>query len=112
MYEGPLAAETTYCAFKSAPGVFSITQCYNIWLSICFQAEMKFKVLEAKHQEEKLKMQQRHDADVEKVRMKTLPAATACVVVCGWKFSRYPLTSAMFSAERYITMSVEWRILC
>lgn len=41
---------------------------------------MKFKVLEAKHQEEKLKMQQRHDADVEKVRMKTLPAATAA---CG-----------------------------
>ncbi|XP_069005276.1 centrosomal protein of 112 kDa [Embiotoca jacksoni] len=30
-------------------------------------AEMKIKVLEAKHQEEKLKMQQRHDADVEKI---------------------------------------------
>uniref|UniRef100_A0A7N6AEH6 DUF4485 domain-containing protein n=1 Tax=Anabas testudineus TaxID=64144 RepID=A0A7N6AEH6_ANATE len=29
--------------------------------------EMKIKVLEAKHQEEKLKMQQRHDADVEKI---------------------------------------------
>lgn len=110
VYEGPSAAETTYCAFKSAPGVFSITQCYNIWLSFCFQAEMKFKVLEAKHQEEKLKMQQRHDADVEKVRTKTLPAATSCVVVCGWKFSSYPLTSAMFSAERYISISVEGRI--
>ncbi|XP_070837049.1 centrosomal protein of 112 kDa [Chaetodon trifascialis] len=31
------------------------------------EAEMKIKVLEAKHQEEKLKMQQRHDADVEKI---------------------------------------------
>ncbi|KAM9345789.1 LOW QUALITY PROTEIN: centrosomal protein of 112 kDa [Symphorus nematophorus] len=30
-------------------------------------AEVKIKVLEAKHQEEKLKMQQRHDADVEKI---------------------------------------------
>ncbi|KAM4717698.1 centrosomal protein of 112 kDa isoform 4-T4 [Anableps anableps] len=29
--------------------------------------EMKIKVLEAKHQEEKLMMQQRHDADVEKI---------------------------------------------
>ncbi|XP_051244814.1 centrosomal protein of 112 kDa isoform X3 [Dicentrarchus labrax] len=29
--------------------------------------ETKIKVLEAKHQEEKLKMQQRHDADVEKI---------------------------------------------
>ncbi|XP_070398835.1 centrosomal protein of 112 kDa isoform X2 [Nothobranchius furzeri] len=29
--------------------------------------EMKIKVLEAKHQEEKLRMQQRHDADVEKI---------------------------------------------
>uniref|UniRef100_A0A673CDR4 Centrosomal protein 112 n=1 Tax=Sphaeramia orbicularis TaxID=375764 RepID=A0A673CDR4_9TELE len=29
--------------------------------------EMRIKVLEAKHQEEKLKMQQRHDADVEKI---------------------------------------------
>ncbi|KAM6913720.1 centrosomal protein of 112 kDa [Lycodopsis pacificus] len=29
--------------------------------------EMKIKVLESKHQEEKLKMQQRHDADVEKI---------------------------------------------
>ncbi|KAM6905325.1 centrosomal protein of 112 kDa [Xenentodon cancila] len=29
--------------------------------------DMKIKVLEAKHQEEKLKMQQRHDADVEKI---------------------------------------------
>ncbi|XP_016529502.1 centrosomal protein of 112 kDa isoform X2 [Poecilia formosa] len=29
--------------------------------------EMKIKLLEAKHQEEKLKMQQRHDADVEKI---------------------------------------------
>uniref|UniRef100_A0A669D8S5 Centrosomal protein 112 n=1 Tax=Oreochromis niloticus TaxID=8128 RepID=A0A669D8S5_ORENI len=29
--------------------------------------EMKIKVLEAKHQEEKLKMQQRHDAEVEKI---------------------------------------------
>ena len=38
---------------------------------MCFQIEMKIKVLEAKHQEEKLKMQQRHDADVEKVRIKT-----------------------------------------
>ncbi|XP_070704230.1 centrosomal protein of 112 kDa [Pempheris klunzingeri] len=31
------------------------------------ESEMKIKVLEAKHQEEKLKMQQRHDADVEKI---------------------------------------------
>uniref|UniRef100_A0A8C4GSM5 Centrosomal protein 112 n=1 Tax=Dicentrarchus labrax TaxID=13489 RepID=A0A8C4GSM5_DICLA len=38
---------------------------YDIWLSMCFQT--KIKVLEAKHQEEKLKMQQRHDADVEKI---------------------------------------------
>ncbi|XP_045069656.1 centrosomal protein of 112 kDa isoform X2 [Coregonus clupeaformis] len=30
-------------------------------------AEMKTKVLEAKHQEEKLKMQQKHDADVQKI---------------------------------------------
>ncbi|XP_060882474.1 centrosomal protein of 112 kDa isoform X5 [Labrus mixtus] len=30
-------------------------------------SEMKIKVLEAKHQEEKLRMQQRHDADVEKI---------------------------------------------
>uniref|UniRef100_A0A8C9YJA7 Centrosomal protein 112 n=1 Tax=Sander lucioperca TaxID=283035 RepID=A0A8C9YJA7_SANLU len=29
--------------------------------------DMKIKVLESKHQEEKLKMQQRHDADVEKI---------------------------------------------
>lgn len=32
---------------------------------------MKIKVLEAKHQEETLKMQQRHDADVEKVRVRS-----------------------------------------
>lgn len=38
--------------------------------SLCSQTEMKIKVLEAKHQEEKLKMQQRHDAEVEKVRTK------------------------------------------
>ncbi|XP_008285766.1 centrosomal protein of 112 kDa [Stegastes partitus] len=31
------------------------------------ETDMKIKVLEAKHQEEKLKMQQRHDADVEKI---------------------------------------------
>uniref|UniRef100_A0A8C7K799 Centrosomal protein 112 n=1 Tax=Oncorhynchus kisutch TaxID=8019 RepID=A0A8C7K799_ONCKI len=31
------------------------------------EAEMKTKVLEAKHQEEKLKMQQKHDADVQKI---------------------------------------------
>ncbi|KAK7940340.1 hypothetical protein WMY93_003666 [Mugilogobius chulae] len=31
------------------------------------EVEMKMKVLEAKHQEEKLKMQQRHDGDVEKI---------------------------------------------
>ncbi|XP_037834665.1 centrosomal protein of 112 kDa isoform X2 [Kryptolebias marmoratus] len=31
------------------------------------ETEMKIKVLEAKHQEEKLRMQQRHDADVEKI---------------------------------------------
>lgn len=36
---------------------------------VCFQIEMKLKILESKHQEEKLKMQQRHDADVEKVRI-------------------------------------------
>ncbi|TNN85462.1 Centrosomal protein [Liparis tanakae] len=33
--------------------------------------EMKIKVLESRHQEEKLKMQQRHDADVEQVRIET-----------------------------------------
>lgn len=43
---------------------------------MCFQIEMKIKVLEAKHQEEKLKMQQRHDADVEKVRRKKLAPVT------------------------------------
>ncbi|XP_071372329.1 centrosomal protein of 112 kDa isoform X2 [Centroberyx affinis] len=31
------------------------------------EVEMKIKVLEAKHQEEKLKMQQRHDTDVQKI---------------------------------------------
>ncbi|XP_042361086.1 centrosomal protein of 112 kDa isoform X2 [Plectropomus leopardus] len=31
------------------------------------ETEMKIKVLESKHQEEKLRMQQRHDADVEKI---------------------------------------------
>ncbi|XP_047212811.1 centrosomal protein of 112 kDa-like isoform X1 [Girardinichthys multiradiatus] len=31
------------------------------------ETEIKIKVLEAKHQEEKLKMQQRHDTDVEKI---------------------------------------------
>ncbi|XP_028267531.1 centrosomal protein of 112 kDa isoform X2 [Parambassis ranga] len=31
------------------------------------ETEMKIKVLEAKHQEEKLRMQHRHDADVEKI---------------------------------------------
>ncbi|XP_035852867.1 centrosomal protein of 112 kDa isoform X6 [Sander lucioperca] len=31
------------------------------------ETDMKIKVLESKHQEEKLKMQQRHDADVEKI---------------------------------------------
>ncbi|XP_072299473.1 centrosomal protein of 112 kDa [Eucyclogobius newberryi] len=35
--------------------------------SLNTEAEMKMKVLEAKHQEEKLKMQQRHDGDVEKI---------------------------------------------
>lgn len=33
-----------------------------------FQSDVKLRLLEAKHQEEKLMMQQRHDADVEKVR--------------------------------------------
>uniref|UniRef100_A0AAR2KU02 DUF4485 domain-containing protein n=1 Tax=Pygocentrus nattereri TaxID=42514 RepID=A0AAR2KU02_PYGNA len=32
-----------------------------------FQTEMRTKVLEAKHQEEKLKLQQKHDADVQKI---------------------------------------------
>uniref|UniRef100_A0AAZ3SNS0 Centrosomal protein 112 n=1 Tax=Oncorhynchus tshawytscha TaxID=74940 RepID=A0AAZ3SNS0_ONCTS len=36
-------------------------------LCVSVQAEMKTKVLEAKHQEEKLKMQQKHDADVQKI---------------------------------------------
>lgn len=40
-------------------------------LCVSVQAEMKTKVLEAKHQEEKLKMQQRHDADVQKVKVLT-----------------------------------------
>lgn len=48
----------------------------DIWFSTCFQAEMKIRVLEAKHQEEKLTMQQRHDADVEKVRIKTEVVST------------------------------------
>lgn len=56
---------------------------------------MKIKVLEAKHQEEKLKMQQRHDADVEKVRIKTeivntLPAPATFV---GRYFARTVLIS-------------------
>ncbi|XP_030264210.1 centrosomal protein of 112 kDa isoform X2 [Sparus aurata] len=34
---------------------------------VCTTTEMKIKVLEAKHQEEKLRLQQRHDADVEKI---------------------------------------------
>ncbi|KAJ0001415.1 hypothetical protein NQD34_006435, partial [Periophthalmus magnuspinnatus] len=37
--------------------------CLNNWN---LGAELKMKVLEAKHQEEKLKMQQRHDGDIEK----------------------------------------------
>lgn len=40
-----------------------------------FQTDIKFKVLEAKHQEEKLKLQQRHDGDVEKVRLKTVESS-------------------------------------
>lgn len=40
-----------------------------------FQTDIKFKVLEAKHQEEKLKLQQRHDGDVEKVGLKTVESS-------------------------------------
>lgn len=40
-------------------------------LSLCSQTDVRLRVLEAKHQEEKLKMQQRHDAEVEKVRRET-----------------------------------------
>uniref|UniRef100_A0AAQ6A7S9 DUF4485 domain-containing protein n=1 Tax=Amphiprion ocellaris TaxID=80972 RepID=A0AAQ6A7S9_AMPOC len=36
-------------------------------VTVTLNTDMKIKVLEAKHQEEKLKMQQRHDADVEKI---------------------------------------------
>lgn len=44
----------------------------KVWLKlhVCSQTDVQIKVLEAKHQEEKLKLQQRHDADIEKVRMK------------------------------------------
>uniref|UniRef100_A0A3Q2EFW2 Centrosomal protein 112 n=1 Tax=Cyprinodon variegatus TaxID=28743 RepID=A0A3Q2EFW2_CYPVA len=59
--------------FSSIFGSNSITEQQMQWKTImtrcflCSQTEMKIKVLEAKHQEEKLKMQQRHDADVEKI---------------------------------------------
>uniref|UniRef100_A0A8C7XJ75 Centrosomal protein 112 n=1 Tax=Oryzias sinensis TaxID=183150 RepID=A0A8C7XJ75_9TELE len=36
-------------------------------LHVCSQTDVQIKVLEAKHQEEKLKLQQRHDADIEKI---------------------------------------------
>uniref|UniRef100_A0A7N8WZY3 Centrosomal protein 112 n=1 Tax=Mastacembelus armatus TaxID=205130 RepID=A0A7N8WZY3_9TELE len=51
--------------FELQDKVKSISQ--KVWFSVYFQIEMKIKVLEAKHQEEKLKMQQSHDADVEKI---------------------------------------------
>uniref|UniRef100_A0A7N8XIG0 Centrosomal protein 112 n=1 Tax=Mastacembelus armatus TaxID=205130 RepID=A0A7N8XIG0_9TELE len=57
----PIAAHHRYLSSK----VKSISQ--KVWFSVYFQIEMKIKVLEAKHQEEKLKMQQSHDADVEKI---------------------------------------------
>uniref|UniRef100_A0A3P8SYN9 Centrosomal protein 112 n=1 Tax=Amphiprion percula TaxID=161767 RepID=A0A3P8SYN9_AMPPE len=41
--------------------------CLRVLGSMQLSTDMKIKVLEAKHQEEKLKMQQRHDADVEKI---------------------------------------------
>ncbi|KAK3520436.1 hypothetical protein QTP70_024189, partial [Hemibagrus guttatus] len=40
------------------------------------ETEMRIKVLEAKYQEEKLKLQQRHDADVQK------PLTCICMIVC------------------------------
>uniref|UniRef100_A0A4W4DQE1 DUF4485 domain-containing protein n=1 Tax=Electrophorus electricus TaxID=8005 RepID=A0A4W4DQE1_ELEEL len=43
------------------------SHCKCCYSSLSSQIEMRTKVLEAKHQEEKLKLQQRHDADVQKI---------------------------------------------
>uniref|UniRef100_A0A671X2K1 Centrosomal protein 112 n=1 Tax=Sparus aurata TaxID=8175 RepID=A0A671X2K1_SPAAU len=43
------------------------TCCSSATVRVNLNTEMKIKVLEAKHQEEKLRLQQRHDADVEKI---------------------------------------------
>lgn len=52
-------------------GVFCYSNGLKHWFVYPFflppQSEMRTKVLEAKYQEEKLKLQQRHDADVQKV---------------------------------------------
>uniref|UniRef100_A0A7N8WNU5 Centrosomal protein 112 n=1 Tax=Mastacembelus armatus TaxID=205130 RepID=A0A7N8WNU5_9TELE len=50
----PVRCQSVHCGF-----IYCYIDKYDI--------EMKIKVLEAKHQEEKLKMQQSHDADVEKI---------------------------------------------
>ncbi|XP_034749869.1 centrosomal protein of 112 kDa isoform X5 [Etheostoma cragini] len=47
-----------------SPDDSDLEACLNSWN---LGTDMKIKVLESKHQEEKLKMQQRHDADVEKI---------------------------------------------
>ncbi|XP_032392577.1 centrosomal protein of 112 kDa isoform X6 [Etheostoma spectabile] len=47
-----------------SPDDSDLEACLNSWN---LGTEMKIKVLESEHQEEKLKMQQRHDADVEKI---------------------------------------------
>ena len=52
--------------FKSGNGLYR--KCDAVVVSLCgSKMEMKTKVLCAKHQEDKLKLQQRHDADVQKV---------------------------------------------
>ncbi|XP_049924583.1 centrosomal protein of 112 kDa isoform X2 [Epinephelus moara] len=54
--------------FKSSFGRNStLADDQGLQLAQSKETEMKIKVLESKHQEEKLKMQQRHDADVEKI---------------------------------------------
>uniref|UniRef100_A0A8C6PLQ9 Centrosomal protein 112 n=1 Tax=Nothobranchius furzeri TaxID=105023 RepID=A0A8C6PLQ9_NOTFU len=55
--EGPFTSKPEHGGLKTLPA-------YMVRLTI---NHMKIKVLEAKHQEEKLRMQQRHDADVEKI---------------------------------------------
>uniref|UniRef100_A0A7N6B033 DUF4485 domain-containing protein n=1 Tax=Anabas testudineus TaxID=64144 RepID=A0A7N6B033_ANATE len=69
------SSSSIYCCFLDGglsadvpPGDSDLEARLNSWnLGVSPGIEMKIKVLEAKHQEEKLKMQQRHDADVEKI---------------------------------------------